>query len=150
MGVLNRGEWTEKDKNQGKPSTLLVPYGVNGTKQVWTQVKKKKATRLVKGMPTTTYLLKWKDDVTLHNAFWSDQHVTVEATTNSETVIISFIYSSLSSQRRHVLFNELHDFASSVTQAWCVVGDFNVISNWSEKKRRKQGMAALWTTLITL
>ncbi|MQM11046.1 hypothetical protein Taro_043945 [Colocasia esculenta] len=76
----------------------------------------------------------WRESLDVQVVNSSDQHITVVFQRNG-TVIYTFttVYASCDQVDRRVLFDDLLNFASSVNSPWIVRGDFNCISQPSEK-----------------
>ncbi|CAM8930538.1 unnamed protein product [Rhodiola kirilowii] len=82
----------------------------------------------------------WNDDVVVSNPIWNMQYLTVEVKSlnDGESMACSFIYASCDKNVRQGLFDDLVEYSESVNWPWMIAGDFNVISNWDEKKGGNQ------------
>ncbi|KAL9662694.1 hypothetical protein QQ045_027527 [Rhodiola kirilowii] len=78
----------------------------------------------------------WNDDIVVGNPIWKRQCVTIEVNSLNvgENMACTFIYASCDKNERQGLFDDLVDYSESVNCPWIIAGDFNVISNWDEKR----------------
>ncbi|KAL9663808.1 hypothetical protein QQ045_019199 [Rhodiola kirilowii] len=90
--------------------------------------------------------LMWTDEFKVTPLLYSDQHITVDISNNLEDFNVTcsfFIYASININVRQKLWEDLTGFSQQGSSPWILIGDFNTIASWDEKRggNRKNGKA---------
>ncbi|KAL9682982.1 hypothetical protein QQ045_014794 [Rhodiola kirilowii] len=77
----------------------------------------------------------WREGIIFQNPVWSTQQVTsrIHCISTNKHYFLSFVYADCDVTVRDQLLDDLTTALDSINEPWIVTGDFNVISNWSEK-----------------
>ncbi|KAL9658977.1 hypothetical protein QQ045_028187 [Rhodiola kirilowii] len=88
------------------------------------------------GLEISKIWVLWRDGITLNMISASHQHITVEIDPGpgSTAFLCSFVYAANAYVDRRLLWEDLLDISHDLVRPWLVVGDFNTISSWTEKK----------------
>ncbi|KAL9682734.1 hypothetical protein QQ045_014541 [Rhodiola kirilowii] len=87
--------------------------------------------------PTNTHIwIMWPNDYRVSSLAFSIQHITVEIYSEVEDtmMICSFVYAFHHIKLQQKLWEDLGDFSHQVSSPRLLVGDFNTIASWNEKR----------------
>ncbi|KAL9676312.1 hypothetical protein QQ045_004526 [Rhodiola kirilowii] len=87
--------------------------------------------------PTNTHIwIMWNEEYKVSVVNVSDQQVTVKVLNNEDDTGIhySFVYSFHDNYLKQRLWDELGALSPQMTDSWLIMGDFNCIAAWNEKK----------------
>ncbi|CAM8923331.1 unnamed protein product [Rhodiola kirilowii] len=78
----------------------------------------------------------WTEDFNITTRAFSDQHISVEVHNEIEDIkmVCSFIYAFSDIKLRQQLWEDIGEFSLHIDSPWLLLGDFNSIASWSEKK----------------
>ncbi|KAL9661126.1 hypothetical protein QQ045_025946 [Rhodiola kirilowii] len=78
----------------------------------------------------------WNDEYKISVVDFSDQQITVKVINNEdeEGFLCSFVYSFHDTYLKQKLWDELGALSLQRADPWMIMGDFNCIATWNEKK----------------
>ncbi|KAL9667350.1 hypothetical protein QQ045_001704 [Rhodiola kirilowii] len=96
--------------------------------------------------------LMWTEDFKISTLACSDQHISVEVHNKVEDIkmVCSFIYAFIDIRLRQQLWEDIEDFSLQIDSPWLLMGDFNSIASWSEKKGGNKKMVNPLDSLLIL
>ncbi|KAL9666266.1 hypothetical protein QQ045_000592 [Rhodiola kirilowii] len=88
------------------------------------------------GIEVSKIWILWRDGISITLKDASYQHITVDVDTGPNAPVYSctFVYADTGKVARRPLWETLINTSYGMNQPWLVMGDFNVISSWTEKK----------------
>ncbi|KAL9680435.1 hypothetical protein QQ045_018314 [Rhodiola kirilowii] len=87
--------------------------------------------------PTNSHIwIMWKEEFKITSLAYSDQHITMEVNNEVEGIkmVCSFIYAFIDLNLRQHLWEDVGEISLQIDIPWLLMGDFNSIASWSEKK----------------